>query len=803
MACLQRHRAGRPGELEALLALRELGRRAVVVFGDRRRAQRRRPLCCSAQRGDRLGAQHGCVVVVAGRPVGVQVMGGDHLGDLLPVVRECPAQVLGGRLVARLALAPGQRLVGDRAQQLLAETVLAALRREGVGADREHLLAHQRLKRPVHLRRRQIAEQGSRGTWKAAAEHAHRPHQPPLGRCQRVEPCRDQGAERRWDVEVPELADHHETAVVLLQRSAADEHPERLHRVERHTLGALDQLRPHTRLQSIDERIQQLFHRGVRERVDLHECRARSCRRPALGPSGDLAAREGEDEDRAGPRPIEKVLDERQQALVGPLHVLEDEYHGCLRGEPLEEHPPPCEQLRSGHLPLLRAQQGAETRREELAVGGLLHPPLEALRQALGDRLARRVLGCSQPLAHHVGERPVCDPFAVGEAAAAVPQDRFGEPVDVLVELPEQVRLADARLARDRHQPRRGVFDPAVEELLEQPQIAVTAAQRGLEAALPLGASYAGDDAHRPPQVKRLGLPFDRMLACVLVGDRQRRCLAGDAVHEHGTRVGGRLRPGRGVDAVAHHKSFPGSFHRRRLAGDDPPARAQVRDADLLSERADRLDQLQSRPDRPLGVVLARHGRSPDSHHRIPDELLQCAAVAVNDRAAGIEVAAEKFPHILRVARLRECRVADDVDEQHRDEAQLRKIGFGWRGRRRCGQACPAVAAELLAGWIWRRASWTAQLLFRSALGTESRLRRDVGATTPTTHLSPLATRDQTAYPAGGTCSTTPAGRHFTRGPRAGRLLSAWRPQMSRSGRASRRGKPRGRCSGEWSRRLP
>ena len=59
------------------------------------------------------------------------------------------------------------------------------------------------------------------------------------------------------------------------------------------------------------------------------------------------------------------------------------------------------------------------------------------------------------------------------------------------------------------------------------------------------------------------------------------------------------------------------------------PARARSSGTPtVLPERAHRLDQLEPRPDGPLGVVLARHGCAPDGHDRVADELLERAAVA-------------------------------------------------------------------------------------------------------------------------------------------------------------------------------
>ena len=62
------------------------------------------------------------------------------------------------------------------------------------------------------------------------------------------------------------------------------------------------------------------------------------------------------------------------------------------------------------------------------------------------------VLGDPAAPPHHVRERPVGHAFAVGETAAAVPVDRLDDPVEVLVELPREPRLADAGDAGHRDQ---------------------------------------------------------------------------------------------------------------------------------------------------------------------------------------------------------------------------------------------------------------------------------------------------------------------------------------------------------------
>ena len=120
------------------------------------------------------------------------------------------------------------------------------------------------------------------------------------------------------------------------------------------------------------------------------------------------------------------------------------------------------------------------------------------------------------------------------------------------------------------------------------------------------------------------------------------------------------------------------------------PARSrEAGRTDLLAERRDGRDEVEAGADGPLGVVLVRDRRAPDGHHRVADELLDGAAVALDDAPRVLEVAGEELPHLLGVAGLREGREADEVGEEHRDEPPL-----GLR-RRRAGRpgAAPRRAA--------------------------------------------------------------------------------------------------------------
>ena len=67
-------------------------------------------------------------------------MGGDDLGDL--VLAETGGEVVGGSEVLVAPLPFGQRLVGDVAQQVLEEGVLALLGRARVGLQPQHFSPH-------------------------------------------------------------------------------------------------------------------------------------------------------------------------------------------------------------------------------------------------------------------------------------------------------------------------------------------------------------------------------------------------------------------------------------------------------------------------------------------------------------------------------------------------------------------------------------------------------------------------------------------------------------------------------------
>ena len=94
-----------------------------------------------------------------------------------------------------------------------------------------------------------------------------------------------------------------------------------------------------------------------------------------------------------------------------------------------------------------------------------------------------------------------------------------------------------------------------------------------------------------------------------------------------------------------------------------------TRSSDRLLDRevADR----ERRADGALGVVLVRGRRAEERHDRVPDELLDRSAVALELRAHALVVRSEERLDVLRIERLRARGEADEVAEDDRDDLAL------------------------------------------------------------------------------------------------------------------------------------
>ena len=194
------------------------------------------------------------------------------------------------------------------------------------------------------------------------------------------------------------------------------------------------------------------------------------------------------------------------------------------------------------------------------------------------------------------------------------------------------------------------------------------------------------------------------MLAGVLVGDRRLGGALGRLADEHGAGLGRGLHPRRGVDEVAGDHALALRAERdRRLAGEHAGARARA-GRRLLAERGDRGDEVERGAHRPLGIVLLRDRRPPDGHDRVADELLDRAAVALDDlsgacRSSGTGARVSSSASRPSDAVVNPTRSAN----RHGHETPLCdgcggcRRGAGCLGNRTDLERRPAVAAELLA----------------------------------------------------------------------------------------------------------
>ncbi len=415
-------------------------------------------------------------------------------------------------------------------------------------------------------------------------------------------------------------------------------------------------------------------------------------------------------------RPLEQVLDEVEQSSVRPVQVLEDQHDRPLLGEALEEEPPGREEvLPVGGGSLGQAEQVREPRLEPgplLLVGDVL---LDRGAELCERGLGRLLLEDPRPHAHHLGERPVRHTLAVGKTTAAVPPEEVGEPVDVLLELPGEARLPETRRADDRDELRLALFRRAVEDLLDEAQLPVAPLERRLEADRLLRAAAGSEHAERAVQRQRFRLALQLVLTCRFVGDRGLGRAAGRLADQHRPGLSGGLDPRGGVDQVAgdHPLAFGADRH-GRLAGEHARPRRESR-IELLHCG----EQVERRPDRPLGVVLVRGRRPPHRHHGVADELLDGAAVQGDQPAAGLEVAGQQLTGVLRVPALGCGGEADEVGEEDGDHLPLGGRGSSRRRRGLRAQRGATFAAELDPGRVRRAAGRADESERASALATE------------------------------------------------------------------------------------
>ncbi len=315
-------------------------------------------------------------------------MGGDHLGKLIAAE---PGKVVGRRQVQALALAPAERVARDRPHHVLHEPVLAALRRARVGLHRDELLARQRREHLLGLIAGHSTDRREAVERERLAEHRRLLQEPALVLGEAVEPGGDEGVQRLGDLELRDRARDLVPAAVrgTHDDAAVEQHSRRLDRVQRHALGRRRDPCDRVRREPGDHPRDKLRHRLSAQRLERERCE-RPRRRPPARTIAELGPGERDHEQAMIARPLHQVGDEREQRLVGPLHVLEDEHDGQALGHRLEEPAPGREQAFAVAVGDLRQPQQMPQRwRHPVAILRIRHPFVH-------DRLQLRV-GGSRP----------------------------------------------------------------------------------------------------------------------------------------------------------------------------------------------------------------------------------------------------------------------------------------------------------------------------------------------------------------------------------------------------------------------
>ena len=339
------------------------------------------------------------------------------------------------------------------------------------------------------------------------------------------------------------------------------------------------------------------------------------------------------------------------------MDVLDERNSRLLDGELLRELDDRLVQALTGIERMeVRGDIGAESEPEDLVT---LEPPGDVLRSgAFEDPVV---------LPQHLSDGPVGDAVAVRQATPRPAERRLLFTRQHLPELADQSRLADTRLADDRHEVRLPVSDRAPERRPEELELAVTTHEDAVEPTHATGSrerQSAENDSTRDAVGFSLGV--DRAELAELEGpaDGGHGALSG----EHFAWLGSLLQPRADVDGVPGHERASLT----RLA-DDHVARV---DADPQGElRAEELAQPplhgKRSVERPLGVILLCGGCAERGHDRVPRELLDGAARPLDLVGHRLVEAIEPRADTLGILTARELRRPDEVREEDRRELPL------------------------------------------------------------------------------------------------------------------------------------
>ena len=309
-----------------------------------------------------------------------------------------------------------------------------------------------------------------------------------------------------------------------------------------------------------------------------------------------------------------------------------------------------------------------------------------------------RVVAVIDPrrLPDDLGDRPIRDALAVGEATAA---DDQGSVADGSEELGHEAALTHAGRTEDREQLARPIRHRALECVPERLELAFASDHRRIEVTtVPVSA---GRDVTQPVGDDGLGfaLELDRRGRADLhrIAHQVPR---GAADHDLARRGRG-LEPGGDVDGVADDDRLTrpaGADHDG--SGIDPRSRLECHAA--LAPQGDiepieRVAHLCGGSHGAQAILLVDHGYPEHGHHRVADVLLDRSTVAFDDLAHAREVAAHHVPQRLRVEPLAERSRARHVGEQDGHHLACLALRRGGREQRAAEATMPEAHWVLFA----------------------------------------------------------------------------------------------------------
>ncbi len=626
---------------------------------------------------------------------------GEHRHHLVGAVARALLEQRADLVVLARAHRLGEHPVGHVADQDVTEAELA-LSVEGGGSGRgEDVLLDERRERVVEIAALGRRERAQGALPEGAAENRCLLNEAAFERVERVEPRGQHRLNRVGEIGA--------AAVVALLRDAV-RHLLREQRVAAGSLGHGTGEVRRVRHQHARE-----LARCVRaERLEGQAGRVRQLGAEVGAAVEQLVAGEADDHERSLD-PAGEVLDGVEHAVVRPVDVLEGHHERSPGGDRLHTRAERREERLAQALgvALLGHELGRAVHAERPADQG-------RLAVGLGRRQARQVAHVRRQLrpgrlggvgvhdaalgAQDLGERPVDDAAAVGEAAPGADRGRVGTATEHGLELAQEARLAYTRLAEHGHELRPALLGRPLEERLEGAELGAPADERRSPRRRPAAERLLRGEGRDLPGRHGRGLALQLERLERLVDDR-RACRAHRALAD-GHAAGARraLKPGGDVHGVARDRVGLADRASQHLAGVDADAQLEAHVVRQLLVHLDHgVLHPEARAHGALGVVLVGHGRAEEGHHVVADELVDGAAVALDLGAEPHQHAVDERLHALGIEALGERGVARQVGEQHGHLAPLLR-GLFVAARRR-DQRAPAVHTEARLGGVVAAAS--------------------------------------------------------------------------------------------------